>query len=69
MYNSSSGEWKEWAIEPSKYNNTNSLVISTTAAEKCIELTFVVSASNRIGESQNKSISGGLPIGENTKSD
>ena len=66
LFNSKIGMWKEWTIKPPKHDVTNSLVINGDRddSDKCVGLTFVVSATNRIGESQNKSVSGGLPIGE-----
>eukprot|EP00731_Ephydatia_muelleri_P011733 Em0006g627a len=64
VYNSSNKQWREWTVKPSMYGDTNSVVINgdETSTERCVELTFVVSATNKIGESPNKSITGGIPI-------
>lgn len=53
-------------VKPSKYGDTNTVVINGDEmnTEQCVELTFVVSATNKVGESQNKSITGGIPMGE-----
>lgn len=64
MYNSSSREWTQWNVKPSTQGDTTSLVINVdeTNSDKCVELSFLVSATNRIGKSQDSSITGGLPI-------
>ena len=66
VYNSSNKQWREWTVKPSMYGDTNRVVINgdETSTERCVELTFVVSATNKIGEGPNKSITGGIPIGE-----
>eukprot|EP00731_Ephydatia_muelleri_P011734 Em0006g628a len=64
IHNRSGTPLMEWIVTPSSSNGSNSLIVSNngSVAEKCMDLTFVVSANNSIGRSQNMSVSGGFPI-------
>ena len=70
MHNRSGTPLMEWIVTPSSSNGSNSLIVSNngSVAENCMDLTFVVSANNSIGRSQNMSVSGGFPIGKHISS-
>ena len=69
MFNRS-GQLMEWIVKPLSSNGSNSLLVSSSesVAAKCMDLMFVVSATNSIGQGQNLSVSGGFPTGKLLKS-